>query len=49
MDKDVEKLLTEVEALCAAFEDEEKGEQWGETLKRIDRLSKLAKKLRAKR
>lgn len=41
-----EKLIKEVEALCETFNDEDKGEQWGETLKRIDRLSKLVKKIR---
>ena len=46
-DRHVEKLITEVADLCATFEDEDKGEQWGETLKRIDRLSKLVKKLRS--
>jgi hypothetical protein len=45
-DKDTEKLIAEVEALCATVMDEEKGEQWGETLKRIDRLNKLVKKIR---
>lgn len=47
MDKNVEKLVAEVEALCDVFEDEDKGEQWKDTLKRIDRLRRLVKKLRA--
>jgi len=42
----IEELLTEVEALCATFSDEAKGEQWGETLKRIDQLERLTKKIR---
>lgn len=46
MNKDTEKLVAEVEALCATFSDPDKGEQWGDTLKRIDRLEKLAKKIR---
>ena len=46
MSKDTEKLIAEVEALVASFSDEDKGEQWGDTLKRIDRLDKLVKKIR---
>jgi hypothetical protein len=46
MSKDTEKLIAEVEALCAVYSDKDGGEQWGETLKRIDRLDKLVKKIR---
>ena len=40
------KLVTEVEELCLTFSDDDYGEQWGETIKRIDRLDKLVKKIR---
>lgn len=46
MSKELEKLVIEVEALCLTFSDADKSEQWGETLKRIDRLDKLVKKIR---
>lgn len=48
-DRTVEKLIAEVDALCLTFEDEDKAEQWGETLKRIDRLRRLVKKLKAEK
>jgi hypothetical protein len=47
MTKDLEALLKEVEALCAVHVGKAaEGEQWLETLKRFDRLDKLAKKVR---
>ena len=46
MNRDLALFLGAVEALCETFSDEEKGEQWGETLKRLERLHKLTKKIR---
>lgn len=43
MTKDIENLLAEVEALCATFTYDD---PWGRTLKRIDRLKRLVKKIR---
>ena len=47
MDKDIEKLLTEVEALTAVHVGKNaESEPWSETASRLERLAKLAKKIR---
>lgn len=45
--KEVEALLTEVEALCRVYIGKDaESEEWGATCQRFARLDKLAKKLR---
>jgi hypothetical protein len=45
--KDFEKLLAEVEALTSKYVGKDaESEMWGETCDRLERLDKLAKKIR---